>query len=111
MHHSFDPFVHHQKVTGSCSVNEREGSLPLEKHSSYKYVLDCFVIDLRLINMSIWLLNSKQKRVHKEPLSVDEHKFFMNLFIQEALTEENTMSECIHTVAASYGCKILQPLL
>ena len=33
----------------------------------------------------------------------------MNVLIQEAPTEGNIASECIRTVAATYGCKILQP--
>ena len=30
----------------------------------------------------------------------------MNVFIREAPIEENTASECIRTVAATYGCKM-----
>ena len=32
----------------------------------------------------------------------------MNVFIREAPIEENIVSECIRTVAATYGCKMLQ---
>ena len=32
----------------------------------------------------------------------------MNIFIREALIEENIILECICTEAATYGCKILQ---
>ena len=35
--------------------------------------------------------------------------FFMTVFIRRAPVEDNTASERIHTVAATYGCKILQP--
>ena len=51
---------------------------------------------------------SDAKVVYKEPLFFDEHKLFMTVFIREAPIEENTASECIRTVAAKYGCKILQ---
>ena len=51
---------------------------------------------------------SDAKVVSKEPLFVDEHYFFMTIFIQEAPIEENTTSERICTVATRYGCKILQ---
>ena len=33
----------------------------------------------------------------------------MTVVIRRAPVEDNTASECIHTVAATYGCKILQP--
>ena len=33
----------------------------------------------------------------------------MTVFIRRALVEDNTASECIRTVVATYGCKILQP--
>ena len=46
--------------------------------------------------------------VYKEPLFVDEHRFLMNVFIREELIEEDIASECIHTIAATHGCKILQ---
>ena len=42
--HHFEPCAQYPKVTESNSVNEHEGTLPLEKHLSY--VLGCFVIDL-----------------------------------------------------------------
>ena len=32
----------------------------------------------------------------------------MTVFIRRAPVEENTASECIRAVAATYGCKILQ---
>ena len=32
----------------------------------------------------------------------------MTVFIRRAPVEENTASECISTVAATYGCKILK---
>ena len=51
---------------------------------------------------------SEAKMVYKEPLFVDEHQFFMTVFIREAPIEENIGSECILTVAATYGCKLLQ---
>ena len=41
-------------------------------------------------------------------LFVDEHQFSMNAFIREAPVEENTALECIQTVSATYGCKILR---
>ena len=34
--------------------------------------------------------------------------FFMTVLIRRARVEDNTVSECICTVAATYGCKILQ---
>ena len=34
--------------------------------------------------------------------------FFMNVFIRRAPVKHNTASECIRTVAATCGCKILQ---
>ena len=51
---------------------------------------------------------SKPTVVYEEPLFVDEHLFFMNVFIREAPTEEIIASECIRTVATTYGCKISQ---
>ena len=51
---------------------------------------------------------SQAKVVYKETLFVDEHYFFMAVFIREAPIKGNTASECIRTVAATYGCKILQ---
>ena len=32
----------------------------------------------------------------------------MTVFIKRAPVEDNTASECIRTVSATYGCKILQ---
>ena len=47
--------------------------------------------------------------VYKEPLFVEEHiDFLMNVFIRGAPIEKNIASKCIRTVAAMYGCKILQ---
>ena len=40
---------------------------------------------------------------------VIDNYFFMTVFIRRAPVEDNTASERIHTVAATYGCKILQP--
>ena len=51
---------------------------------------------------------SEAALVYKESLFVDEYQSFMNVFIREAPIEEDTASECIHTVAATYGCKILR---
>ena len=51
---------------------------------------------------------SEAKVVYREPIFVDEHKFFMTVFIREALMEENAASDCSHTVATTFGCKILQ---
>ena len=42
------------------------------------------------------------------PFVTDDY-FFMTVFIRRAPVEDNTASECIRTVAATYGCKILQP--
>ena len=33
---------------------------------------------------------------------------FMTVLIRRAPVEDNTVSECIRTVATTYGCKILQ---
>ena len=52
---------------------------------------------------------SEAKVVNEEPLFVDENYISMTIFIPEAPIEGNTASECIRTVAAMYGCKILQP--
>ena len=49
--------------------------------------------------------------VNKEPLFVDDHSFCMNVFIREALIEKYSAPECIRTIAATYGCKILQLLI
>ena len=46
--------------------------------------------------------------VYKESLFADEHRVLMNVFIREAPIEKNIASECIRTVDATYGCKILQ---
>ena len=45
---------------------------------------------------------SEAKVVYKESLFVDEHLFFMTVFIREALIVENTTSERIRTEAATY---------
>ena len=34
--------------------------------------------------------------------------YFLTVFIRGAPVEDNTASECVRTVAATYGCKILQ---
>ena len=49
----------------------------------------------------------------KGKLFIKNHHFlltiiFMTVFITGAPVEDNTVSECIRTVAATYGCKILQ---
>ena len=41
--------------------------------------------------------------VYEEPLAL---VFLMNVFIREVPMEKNVASECIRTVAATYGCKI-----
>ena len=37
---------------------------------------------------------------------IDDY-FFMTVFIRRARVEDTTVSECIRTVGATYGCKIL----
>ena len=51
---------------------------------------------------------SEPTALYKESLFVDEHWFLMNVFIPEALIKKNIASECIRTVAATFGCKTLQ---
>ena len=51
------------------------------------------------------IAESEAKVVHKEPIFVDQ---FLILFIREARKEDNTTSECVRTVGATYVCKILQ---
>ena len=51
---------------------------------------------------------SEAKVAYKEPLFVYYDYFFMTAFTRKAPIEENTASKCIHTVVATYGCKISQ---
>ena len=44
----------------------------------------------------------------KEPIFVDEHQFFVTVFIREAQIGKNTSSDCISIMATTYDCKILQ---
>ena len=46
-------------------------------------------------------------RSESGPFVVNDY-FFMTVFIRRAPVEENTASECIRAVAATYGCKIVQ---
>ena len=46
-------------------------------------------------------------RSENGPFSIDDY-FFMTVFIRRAPVKHNTRSECIRTVASTYGCKILQ---
>ena len=41
------------------------------------------------------------------PFVIDEY-FFMTVLIRRAPVKDNTTSECVRTVAGTYGCKILQ---
>ena len=50
---------------------------------------------------------TESARTESGPFVIDD-KFFMSVFIIRAPVEDNTASECIRTVAATYGCKILQ---
>ena len=47
-------------------------------------------------------------RSESGPFAIDDY-FFMTVFIRRAPVKHNTASECIRTVDATYGCKILQP--
>ena len=47
---------------------------------------------------------SKAKVVYKDPLFVTDDYFFKPFLLEE----DNIKSECIHTVAATHGCKLLQ---
>ena len=40
------------------------------------------------------------------PFVIDE--YFLTVLIKRAPVKDNTTSECIRTVAATFGCKILQ---
>ena len=40
------------------------------------------------------------------PFVIDE--YFLTVFNRRAPVEDNTAMECVRTVAATYGCKILQ---
>ena len=45
-------------------------------------------------------------RSESGPFVTDD--YILTVFIRGAPVEDNTASECIRTVAAMYGCKILQ---
>ena len=45
-------------------------------------------------------------RSESGPFVIDD--YFLTVFIRRASKEDNTASECFRTVAAKYGCKILQ---
>ena len=47
-------------------------------------------------------------RNERESFVIDNY-FSMTDFVRRAPVEDNTTSECIRTLAAKYGCKILQP--
>ena len=51
---------------------------------------------------------SEAKVVFKGPPMVIDDYLFITVFVTGALVEDNTASECIRTVAATYGCKISQ---
>ena len=55
--------------------------------------------------MCIPLAESKAKVVCKETFVIED---FFAVFFSGALVEDNTASEYIRTLAATYGCKILQ---
>ena len=42
------------------------------------------------------------------PFVIDDRLFSMTVFIRRATVQDNTTSECVPTVAVTYGCKILQ---
>ena len=86
----------------------------------------CFLgvsFEVRFVSILIPLYSYKCKilgLVHMSPLSEPEGKvvskepdyllltiIFMTVLIRGALVEDNTATECIRTVAATYGCKIL----
>ena len=46
-------------------------------------------------------------RSYSGPFAIDDY-FFMTVFIRRAPVKHDTISKCIHTAAATYGCKILQ---
>ena len=50
---------------------------------------------------------TKSGRCECGPFVTDDY-FFMTVFIRGAPVEDNTASECVRTVAVTYGCKILQ---
>ena len=50
---------------------------------------------------------TKSGRSESGPFVTDDY-FFMTVFIRGAPVEDNTESECVRTVAATYGCIILQ---
>ena len=52
------------------------------------------------------------KLIHMYPATEScrsESVDYLTVFIRRAPLKHNTASECIRTVAATYGCKILQP--
>ena len=51
---------------------------------------------------------SEAKVVDKEQTFVIENYFLWTVFIRGAPVKDSTVLECIRTVAAMYGCKILQ---
>ena len=60
---------------------------------------------MRLIHMQL-ATESEAKLVYKEPpFVIDDESLWL---FQGVLVEDNIVSECIRTVAATYGCKILQ---
>ena len=60
------------------------------------------------IHSCIRLPNLKRKCFIKNHYLLMSIDFLMTVFIREAQVEENNSSECIRTVAATYGCKILR---
>ena len=51
---------------------------------------------------------SEAKVVYREPIFVIDEYNFMTVFNRRERVEDHCTSECIRTVAATYGCKILQ---
>ena len=76
-----------------------------EEYSLFSNVMcPLLVSTLRLIHMCP---PTKSDRSESGPLLLTI--IFMTVFIRRAPVEDNTASERIGTVAATYGCKILQP--
>ena len=50
---------------------------------------------------------TESSRSESGPFVVDDY-FFMTVFISRAPVEDTTASECIRTIGATYGFKILQ---
>ena len=50
---------------------------------------------------------TKSGRNESGPFVIDDY-FLRSVVIRRAPVEDNIASECIRTVAATYGCKILQ---